>query len=179
VAFGNAYRGFLVTKDGHQLTGYLNVLQYAPGGNIITFTNDFGDEYIIHPFLVSGFGFNYDGETMRFVSRRHEGMWFFLQEEIRGRSISLFRLPRGGGHWVDDSMLRLFSSPPPEYYLEYGQGQFLGVPRMGYKRTLRQFFAETNPALADKIGSRGYRYRNLDTIVRECNELRSRKRRRL
>ncbi|MCP9235917.1 hypothetical protein [Lewinella sp. JB7] len=174
-----SYRGFLLTKDGHQLTGYLNVLQYSPGGNIITFTNDFGDEYQIHPFLVSGFGFNYHGEAMRFVSRRHEGMWYFLQEEVRGRAISLFRLPKGSGRWVDDSMLRLFREPPPEYYLEYGQGQFLPVPRGGYKRNLRAFFRQASPELAGKIGSRGYRYRDLHAIVTEFNTRSNRKRRRL
>ena len=174
-----SYRGFLLTKDGYQLTGYLNVLQYSPGGNIITFTNDFGDEYHIHPFLVSGFGFNYRGESMRFVSRQHEGMWYFLQEEVRGKSISLFRLPKGGGRWVDDSMLRLFSTQPPEYYLEYGQGQFLAVPRSGYKRNLREFLSEASPGLAKKIGSKGYRYRDLRAIVVEFNERSSRKRRRL
>ena len=174
-----SYRGFLLTKDGYQLTGYLNVLQYTPGGNLITFTNDFGDEYHIHPFLVSGFGFNYNGEPMRFVSRQHEGMWYFLQEEVRGRTISLFRLPKGGGRWVDDSMLRFFSTPPAEYYLEYGQRQFLAVPRAGYKRNLREFFAEASPALAKKIGSRGYRYKDIHAIVREFNERTGRKRRRL
>ncbi|MBB4078701.1 hypothetical protein GGR28_001314 [Lewinella aquimaris] len=174
-----SYRGFLLTKDGHQLTGYLNVLQYSPGGNLITFTNDFGDEYQIHPFLVSGFGFNYNGEAMRFVSRRHEGMWYFLQEEVRGRVISLFRLPRGTGRWVDDSMLRMFREQPPEYYLEYGQGQFLPIPRTGYKRSLRDFFRQASPDLAEKIGSRGYRYRNMNSIVLEFNERSARRRRRL
>ncbi len=179
LSFAESYRGFLLTKDGLQLTGYLNVLQYSPGGNIITFTNDFGDEYQIHPFLVSGFGFNYKGEAMRFVSRRHEGMWYFLQEEVRGRSISLFRLPRGGGRWVDDSMLRLFTDPPPEYYIEYAQGKFLAVPRSGYKRNLREFFREAFPELARKVGSKGYRYRDLHAIVTEFNLNSSRKRRRL
>ena len=174
-----SFRGFLLTKDGYQLTGYLNVLQYAPGGNIITFTNDFGDEYQIHPFLVSGFGFNYNGEAMRFVSRRHEGMWYFLQQEVEGRGINLFRLPRGGGRWVDDSMLRLFSEQPPEYYFEFGEGQFLPVARSGYKRTLRSFFAEASPELADKIGSRGYRYKDMHAIVGEFNERSMRRRRRL
>ena len=178
-ASADSFRGFLLTKDGFHLTGYLNVLQYAPGGNIITFTNDFGDEYQIHPFLVSGFGFTYEGQPMRFVSRRHEGMWYFLQEEVRGKAISLFRLPKGGGQWVDDSMLRVFSVPPPEYYLEYGQGQFLAVPRGGYKRNLRDFFREASPGLAGKIGSKGYRYRDLHAIVVEFNERSMRKRRRL
>jgi hypothetical protein len=179
VAFAEAYRGFLLTKDGYQLTGYLNVLEYSLGGNVIVFTNDFGDEYVIHPFLVSGFGFNYRGENMRFVSRRFEDRWFFLQEEIGGRGIKLYRLPRGGGRWVDDRMLRYLATPPPEYYLEYGRGQFLPVARPGYKRTLRQFFGERNKQLAKKIGKRGYRYRDMPAIVGEFNQQRKRKRRRL
>lgn len=179
LASAESFRGFLLTKDGYQLTGYLNVLQYSPGGNLITFTNDFGDEYMIHPFLVQGFGFNYKGEPMRFVSRRHEGMWYFLQEEVRGKTVSLFRLPTGSNRWVDDSMLRLFSEQPPEYYLEYGQGKFLAVPRGGYKRNLREFFREASPALSGKIGSRGYRYKDMHAIVREFNERSNRKRRRL
>ncbi|WP_116127092.1 hypothetical protein [Lewinella sp. IMCC34183] len=177
--FADSFRGFLLTRDGYQLTGYLNILQYSPGGNTITFTNDFGDEYVIHPFLVKGFGFNYEGEAMRFVSRRHEGLWYFLQEEVQGRGITLFRLPQGGASWLDDRMLRLFRDPPPEYYFEYGEGKFLPVARMGYKRTLRQFFRQASPALADKIGSRGYRYRNMHEIVAEFNERSLRKRRRL
>ena len=178
-AFADSFRGFLMTKDGYQLTGYLNILQYAPGGNIITFTNDFGDEYTIHPFLVSGFGFNFNGEPMRFVSRRHEGLWYFLQEEVSGKGVTLFRLPRGGGEWLDDRMLRLFRDPPPEYYFEYGQGKFLPVPRGGYKRTLRDFFRQRNADLAAKIGTRGYRYRDMHAIVAEFNSRSDRKRRRL
>lgn len=178
-AGAESYRGFLLTKDGVQLTGYLNVLQYSPGGNIITFTNDFGDEYTIHPFLVSGFGFNYEGKPMRFVSRYHEGLWYFLQEEVRGARINLFRLPQGRGGWVDDSMLRLFRVQPPEYYFEYGRGEFHPVPRSGYKRNLREFFRTANPRLAAKIGRKGYRYRDMATIVAEHNLRGNRKRRRM
>ena len=174
-----SYRGFLLTKDGYQLTGYLNVLAYAPGGNQITFTNDFGDIYTIHPFLVSGFGFNYNGEPLRFVSRRHEGLWYFLQEDVSGRTVNLFRLPQGSSRWIDDSMLRVFTEPPPEYYLEYGRGEFLAVPRSGYKRRLRDFIRTSSPELAGKIGKRGYRYKNMADIVRELNAVKKRKRRRL
>ena len=73
-----AYRGFLLTKDDYQLTGYFNLIEYSPTGNFITFTNDFGDVYAIHPMLVKGFGFNEGGESVRYISRFHEGQWFFL-----------------------------------------------------------------------------------------------------
>lgn len=172
-------RGFLLTKDNYQLTGYFNVLSYSPTGNLITFTNDFGDVYSIHPMLVKGFGFSKDGTSFRFVSRFHEGQWFFLHEEVAGRSLSLYRLPDGSNNWVDDSMLRLFQTPPPTFYFLYGERKILPVPRLGFKRTLRDFFEDKSPALARKIGKKGFRYRNLGEIVVRFNELKGRARRRL
>lgn len=172
-------RGFLLTKDNYQLTGYFNVLSYSPTGNLITFTNDFGDVYSIHPRLVKGFGFSKDGTSFRFVSRFHEGQWFFLHEEIAGKSLSLYRLPDNSNNWVDDSMLQLFTIPPPTYYLLYGDRKILPVPRSGFKRTMRDFLETRSPALASKIGKKGFRYRNLSEIVVQFNELRGRARRRL
>ena len=172
-------RGFLLTKDNYQLTGYFNLISYAPTGNLITFTNDFGDVYAIHPQLVKGFGFSLEGRNYRYISRFHEGQWFFLQLEQDGRALRLYSLPDGSDRWVDDTMLRLFTVPPPAYWFEYGKQQLLGVPRAGFKRTLREFFAETAPGLAARIGKKGYRYRDLREIVLEYNELRGRKRRRL
>ena len=65
----DSYRGFLLTKDDYQLTGYFNGIEYSPYGNFMTFTNDFGDVYAIHPMLVKGFGFTEDGKSVRYVSR--------------------------------------------------------------------------------------------------------------
>lgn len=172
-------RGFLLTKDDYQLTGYFSVLEYSPTGNLITFTNDFGDVYSIHPMLVKGFGFSKDGTSFRFVSRFHEGQWFFLHEEVPGRALSLYRLPDGSNNWVDDSMLRLFSSPPPTYYFLYGDRKILPVPRVGFKRLLREFFSDASPDLAARIGKKGYRYRDLATIVKEFNLNSGQRRRRL
>ena len=173
-----AYRGFLLTKDNHQLTGYFNLIEYSPNGNYITFTNDFGDVYAIHPMLVKGFGFNEEGQSIRFISRFHEGQWFFLRQVSQGRHLSLYSLPDGKDRYVDDSMLRLFVNPPPQMWLAYGKGELIGVPRVGYKRFLREFMKETNPSLAKRIGKKGYRYRDLENIVAEYN-VTSRRRRRL
>ncbi|MFT5998855.1 MAG: hypothetical protein ACI81P_001310 [Neolewinella sp.] len=174
-----AFRGFLLTKDNYQLTGYFNVLSYSPTGNLITFTNDFGDIYSIHPMLVKGFGFSKDGDSFRFVSRFHQGQWFFLREEVAGRSLSLYRLPDGSDQYVDDSMLRLFSLPPATYYFLYGERKILPVPRNSFKRTLRDFFADAAPQLAAVIGKKGYRYRDLIDIVIEYNDIRGSRRKRL
>jgi hypothetical protein len=172
-------RGFLLTKDNYQLTGYFNVLSYSPTGNLITFTNDFGDVYSIHPMLVKGFGFSKEGTSFRFVSRFHEGQWFFLHEDVAGRALSLYRLPDGSNNWVDDSMLRLFQTPPPTYYFFYGDRKILPIPRSSFKKTLKVFFERRSPAIASKIGKKGFRYRNLIEIVERYNELKGRSRRRL
>jgi hypothetical protein len=174
-----AFRGFLLTKDDYQLTGYFNVLSYSPSGSLITFTNDFGDIYSIHPMLVKGFGFSKGGDSFRFVSRFHQGQWFFLREEISGRALSLYRLPDGNDQYVDDSMLRLFSQQPATYYFLYGQRQILPIPRASFKRTLRDFFADAAPQLAAVIGKKGYRYKDLYSIVVEYNDIRGSRRRRL
>ncbi len=174
-----SYPGFLLTKDGYKLTGYFNEISYIPTGNVMVFTNDFGDQYVIHPFLVEGFGFNLGGQSLRYVSRYHEGQWYFLREDISGKALTLYRLPDGSDRWVDDSLLRLFVTPPPTYYLGYGKGEILPVPRNGFRRSLRDFFRESAPGLADKIGGKGYRYRDLTTIVEEFNALKGRTRRRL
>ena len=175
-----AYRGFLLTKDNYQLTGYFNLIEYSATGNFITFTNDFGDVYAISPQLVKGFGFNEDGSSVRFISRYHEGQWFFLREVEPGRALSLFSLPDGKDRYVDDTMLRLFVNPPAANWFEYGKGQMMPVHRVGYKKTLREFFSETNPSLARRIGKKGYRYKDLRNIVAEYNVTTvGRKRRRL
>lgn len=172
-------RGFLITKDNYELTGYFNVIRYAPSGNLIEFTNDFGDVYSILPQLVKGFGFSIGPQNYRYISRYHEGQWFFLRLEQDGRALRLFSLPDGNDQWVDDRMLRLFANPPPNYWFEYGKQQLLGVPRVGFKRTLREFMRNDTPGLAEKIGKKGYRYRDIYEIVAEYNDLRGRKRRRL
>ncbi|MEO0732934.1 MAG: hypothetical protein AAFZ52_08870 [Bacteroidota bacterium] len=175
-----SFRGFLLTKDNYQLTGYFNLIEYSPTGNFIVFTNDFGDVYDIHPMLVKGFGFSTEGTNFRYVSRFHEGQWFFLREEMAGRALRLYRLPDGNDRWVDDRVLRLFSTQPPRFYIGYDGGKkLLAVPRAGFKRNLRDFFAEASPELASKIGKKGYRYKDIYAIVGEFNELSGRARRRL
>lgn len=172
-------RGFLVTRDDLQLTGYFNLIEYSATGSLLSFTNDFGDEYDIHPRSVKGFGFSQDGQEYRFISRFHEGQWFFLRLEQGGAALRLYSMPDGSDQWVDDRMLQLFVNPPPRYWFEYGEQQLLGIPRNNFRRVVREFMDTYAPALAAKIGKRGYRYRDLTEIVAACNALRGRQRRRL
>ena len=159
-----AYRGFLHTKDDIHLTGYINFIQYRSNGLVIQFTNDFGDEYIIEPNRVAGFGFSADGdEVLRYVSRYHRGQWLFLRVVERGRKLDLYRVPDNNRRWVDGATYRYLGDPLPMFWVE-GRGRLMApVYRGGFRRFMREMLADA-PTVAEKIGSRGYRYRNLPEI---------------
>jgi hypothetical protein len=158
-------RGFLLTKDDYRLTGYVNQINYVVTGLQIEFTNDFGDRYFIYPSYVKGFGYTRDGETFRYVSRYYEGRWFFLREMVKERQLSFFRVPDGRQRYVDDSLLALLADPIPQYWLQIKGQEILAIQRGGFKRRLRDYLEPTAPALAAKIGSKGYRYRNMEEII--------------
>lgn len=159
------FRGFLLTKDNYHLTGYVNQINYVFTGLEIEFTNDFGDRYHISPRLVKGFGFTHDGETYRYVSRYSEGRWYFLRILRSDRKMLFFSTPDGREGYVDDSLLSVMAASYPQYWLEIPGQPLLGVPRMGFRRKMREYLTPTAPDLARLMGKKGYRYRNLTEIV--------------
>lgn len=176
--YADAYRGFLHTKDDLHLTGYINFIQYRTNGLVIQFTNDFGDQYIIEPNRVAGFGFETDDRVMRYVSFFNEGRWLFLRVVERGRKLSLYRVPDDNSSWVDASTYQYLGSSLPDYWIRARNGDMIPIFRGGFKRTMRSLVADL-PQLAGKIGSRGYRYRNLEAIISEYNRSSRRANRRL
>ncbi|MEM8584324.1 MAG: hypothetical protein AAGF87_08650 [Bacteroidota bacterium] len=166
------------TKDDLHLTGYINFIQYRTNGLVIQFTNDFGDEYIIEPNRVAGFGFETDDRVMRYVSFFNEGRWLFLRVVERGRKLSLYRVPDDNSSWVDASTYQYLGSSLPDYWIRARNGDMIPIFRGGFKRTMRSLVADL-PQLAGKIGSRGYRYRNLEAIISEYNRSSRRANRRL
>lgn len=158
-------RGFLLTKDDQRLTGYVNQINYVVTGLEIEFTNDFGDRYYIYPNLVKGFGFTKDGMTFRYVSRYYEGRWYFLEVLQRGKKMEFFQVPDGDEQWVDDKLLAMVNEPIARYWLAIRGQSLFPVLRTGFKRKLREYLTPTAPELAAKIGSKGYRYKNIHEIV--------------
>ncbi|MEO0625347.1 MAG: hypothetical protein AAFY36_16755 [Bacteroidota bacterium] len=174
----DAYRGFLHTKDDLHLTGYINFIQYRTNGLVIQFTNDFGDEYIIEPNRVAGFGFETDDRVLRYVSFYSEGRWLFLRVLERGRKLDLYQVPDDRSKWVDASSYQYLGSSLPDYWIRTRGGEMIPMYRTGFKRAMRALVSDS-PELEEKIGSRGYRYKNLREIVAEYNRSSRRANRRL
>ncbi|PHI21680.1 hypothetical protein CEQ90_02395 [Lewinellaceae bacterium SD302] len=172
-------RGFLVTKDDLRLTGYVNQINYVVTGLEIEFTNDFGDRYYIYPNLVKGFGFTKDGQTFRYVSRYYDGRWYFLEILQRDKRMEFFQIPDGDDNWVNDRLLSLITEPISRYWLAIRGQALFPVHRVGFKRKLREYLQPTAPELAQKIGSKGYRYKNIHEIVAAYEESFKRSKRRL
>lgn len=176
-----SFRGFLLTKDNYRLTGYINKIEYSLTGIVIQFTNDFGDRYNIFPNLVKGFGFtNEDGEQHRYVSYFHEGRWLFLRTSgTVAKRLQILYAPKGPKEFVDDSFQGYLANPIAEFWLQLRGESLIAVERIGFRRQLRDYLGTTAPDLAIKIGKKGYRYRDLESIVEEYNKRAKRSSRRL
>ncbi|MEM6395743.1 MAG: hypothetical protein AAF741_05300 [Bacteroidota bacterium] len=156
------------TKDDLHLTGYINFIQYRMDGLVIQFTNDFGDEYIIEPNRVAGFGFETEDSVLRYVSCLHEGRWLFLRVLERGRKLNLYRVPDNRSRWVDASSYLYLGATLPDYYIQGKRGNMMPMYRGGFRRNMKALVNDM-PELANKIGKKGYRYKNLQDIVAEYN----------
>jgi hypothetical protein len=174
-----SYKGYLVTKNNFHLTGFVQEVTYTPGTILVTFANDFGNVYYIHPALVKGFAFVKDNSLVSYVSRFHEGQWYFLEVVSDGELLSLFEIPPTSASWVDGSLQRLTLLELDRYWIQLRQQPIQPVRRWGFRKQMRRVLALRQPELSRKIGTSGYRYRNLPEIIAECNERFRRKRRRL
>jgi hypothetical protein len=174
-----AYKGYLVTKNNFHLTGFVQEVTYTPATITVTFANDFGNVYQIHPALVKGFAFVKDNQLFSYVSRYYRGQWYFLEVITDGELLSLYEIPPTSASWVDGSFQALSLLDLDRFWVQLRRQAIQPVKRWGFRKQMRRLLTLRQPELSRKIGSSGYRYRNLPEIVAECNERFRRKRRRL
>lgn len=177
--FAASYKGYLVTKNNFHLTGFVQEVTYTPGTITVTFANDFGNVYYIHPALVKGFAFVKDNQLVSYVSRYHQGQWYFLEVITDGELISLFEIPPTSAAWVDDTFQSVTALDLDRYWVQIRRQAVQPVRRWGFRKQMRRLLSLRQPELSRKIGSSGYRYRDLQQIIAECNERFRRKSRRL
>ncbi|RMG79111.1 MAG: hypothetical protein D6714_16910 [Bacteroidetes bacterium] len=168
--FADPGKGYLITLDGHKLTGQVHDILFSAWQTRLRFENDFGDVYAIHPATIYGFVFENDGHFHYYESKFLGGTWAFLEVEKRGEALSLYRNPRRKLRVrKNDGEPYITQKKASETWLQFNGKRPFRIYRLGYKKILRQNLSEY-PELADLIGQKGYRFRDLPRIVELYNE---------
>lgn len=164
-------RGYLVTKNGMRLTGFLGVIQHSVHKSAVVFVNDFGTPYTIEPERVRGFVIQRSEGFVAYESKYDRSRWLFLKVIYKGDGMNLYKAPELRQEMVISSMgfsTRTFTTH--EYYLEIKGRTPFKLKRWGFRKRMRRLLRPRAPKLSEKIGAPGYRYNDLEKIVREFND---------
>ena len=173
-AHSASFEGYIVTKDGIRLTGLIGDLNQNLNAVSINFINDFGDSYYLAPELIKGFVFQQDTTIVAFESKFDpiQERWEFMQVIDKGPGINLYSvvsdrsIERG---IFEEGSTSFFKAK--DYYFELKGKLPEKVQRMGFKKQVSELIRRKAPKLADSIGSRNYRYRDIINIVTEYNTI--------
>ncbi len=175
-AFSFISSGYIITKNGVRLTGQIGLLNQTNQVSTVVFINDFGNIYTLQPELIAGFVFERDTSMQLFESKisSEERRWVFMKVLAKGNGLNLYSIVTEkessmGVTEIDGDQRKLKSM---DYFLEARSKSKLPirVQRMGFKRQMKELIQRRAPKLAAKIGSKGYRYRDILQIVEAYNE---------
>lgn len=169
-------RGYIVTKNGKQLTGYISDIYHSEFRSIVVFINDFGSVYNIEAERIRGFVFSDKEGYTAFESKNCHNRWYFLRILEKGGEVNLYQSPEEEYTLrFENGMLKASSRSITEFWLEVdGRKQLINVNRLNFRRKLRRMFHKAEaPEFREKVGAEGYRFRNLPDIIREYNRERS------
>lgn len=166
--FAEDFKGYIITHSGIRLTGKISTIFHSDFGSELTFINDFGTSYQIHPALIRGFAFRNENElNILYESRFTKGSWIFLEVIYRGQEMSLYKAPEERVSIAHGfSMIEL-----EEYWVDVPGGNMTPLTRYRYKRRFRRLVKKSEPELAKKIGKTGYKFKDLVKIIAEFNRL--------
>ena len=172
--------GYIVTKNGIHLTGKIGKLDHTNSKCSIVFINDFGNIYELYPELIKGFVYKADTILIIFESKieRDEKRWVFMQAICKGKGLNLYKsvsekTPEVTS--VDGNFNRNYKVQ--NYYLESSGKLPFRIKKWGFKKQMGDLIRKRAPDLADKIGEKGYRYRDLEKIINEYNVIVNKSRR--
>ncbi|MCB0581564.1 MAG: hypothetical protein KDD10_19925 [Phaeodactylibacter sp.] len=166
-------RGYIVTKNGKQLTGYIGDIYHSPYRGVVTFINDFGTVYNIEAERIRGFVFSNEQGYTAYESKQLRGNWIYLRILEKGGAVNLYQSPEEEYTLsFKNGMMTADSRKITEYWLEVkGKKQPVRVNRLNFRRKLRRLFRKAGaPEYREKVGSEGYRFRDLPEIIREYNK---------
>ena len=175
-AFALINSGYIITKNGIRLTGQIGVLNQTDELSTVVFINDFGNVYTLQPELIAGFVFKQDTTLRAFESKinSEERRWVFMQVLAKGKGLNLYSIVtergsgRRSGFEEEEPVARELRVQ--NYYLEAKGKLPVRVQKVGFRRQMRDLLQRRAPKLARKIGSKGYRYRDILQIIVEFNE---------
>lgn len=163
--------GYIVTKNGKQLTGHIGAITHQSRTSTVVFINGFGDVYRLEAERIRGFAFEANGALFAFETKVLQRAYRFLRILHKNGPMELFVLTYGS------DMNRGFTGQalPIEqrsYWVRLnGQKEMVKISRWGFRRKLRRLLRYTAPALAEKIGQKGYRFDDMPAIAEIYNQL--------
>ncbi|MEL6657567.1 MAG: hypothetical protein AAFY48_22905 [Bacteroidota bacterium] len=164
----DALSGYIVTKNNYHLTGAIGVIEHSRIGSMVEFINDFGTPYYLHPALIKGFVF-YEGPAVHaYESKYYRKQWMYLRVQYAGNNVSLLQTPETliDYDWVDGKVVSR-SRKITQYWVEISGNRIQPLRRFGFRWQMRRLMEEKAPRLARKIGKRGYRFKDLYSILEE------------
>lgn len=161
-----ALQGYIVTKNNYHLTGSIGTIDHSSFGTMVEYINDFGTPYFLHPALIKGFVF-YEGPAIRaYESKYWKDRWYFLKVQYAGENISLLQTPEIQTTYnISNGYLYSRRSRSVQYWVSMSDGFIQPLKRLGFRNQMKRLIREVSPQLAKKIGSKGYRFQNLYTIL--------------
>ncbi|MFT4759348.1 MAG: hypothetical protein ACI9XO_002021 [Paraglaciecola sp.] len=174
--FATQNPGFIITKDAKIITGKVADIFYSNWKTELVFINEMGRRYNFPPALIKGFAINTGSEIVEFESKFQKGQWRFLKILEKGKNLTLYRSPSVKTQRLAQnySNQQIIKKNVREYWLEVQKDNPIRIYPISYKKQLRMFLAN-QPTLLDKLGQKGYKFRDLQKIIIEYNDLIERK----
>lgn len=161
------FRGYILTHNNMALTGHLGGLGLSGSRVYVQFINDFGTLYQLWPQMIRGFAYEDANGMVLFESWKDKKYWRFLQVLQKGSAMSLYFEPA----LINDYSIlgQKVIETVPLYYIEIN-GRLERISPTNFRKKLSRIMMQRAPELAGRIGSPGYKFRDLQQIVQSYND---------
>jgi len=171
-AGSSSARGYLITKNGVTLTGTISEIF---DNNQILFINDFGTPYKIHAAIVYGFVVPRKGKKVFFASKYNGKKWYFMQLLHQGEGMNLYSAPvtrvQSMGAFQHNPYRVVRTTQLTTYFVELKGRLPVEIKRGNFKRKMRKLLKKQAPEMAERLGKKGYRFKNLEEIIEKYNAI--------
>ncbi|MEM6380396.1 MAG: hypothetical protein AAF705_19560 [Bacteroidota bacterium] len=170
-ASAELYKGYIITLNGYHLTGQIGEIYMNEDRKHVVFVNDFGTPYMISPRLIAGFAYDNGERLVTFNSIILDKKWAFMELLSEGEGLKLLKSPEKEIEYVIDAYgLSTAQVKGNKYFIQLRKRKPVQVKRLGFRKQMKQLLGRRAPYLAKKIGTKGYRYNNIEDIAREYLE---------